>query len=166
MQINSTIGFVEERNAGNAVKALMDSLAPKAKVKRDGSWKEIDVSSSLKPEPFQSDIQLTLSLTFNRLVCRTRPWRHGQSASIARQGVRMALTLRSPFLSASARADLVQARRRLPVRLSTHRGDRGVDGPGCAHRRVASRRQEAWRRGLLVSRIFTKLRLSLSLAAC
>ncbi|WVR06611.1 plasma-membrane proton-efflux P-type ATPase [Kwoniella sp. DSM 27419] len=46
--INSTIGFVEERNAGNAVKALMDSLAPKAKVKRDGAWKEID-SADLVP---------------------------------------------------------------------------------------------------------------------
>jgi H+-transporting ATPase len=42
--INSTIGFVEERNAGNAVKALMDSLAPKARVKRGGAWKEIEVS--------------------------------------------------------------------------------------------------------------------------
>ena len=30
--INSSIGFYEERNAGNTVKALMDSLAPKAKV--------------------------------------------------------------------------------------------------------------------------------------
>ncbi|CAA7261133.1 unnamed protein product [Cyclocybe aegerita] len=29
--VNSAIGFYEERNAGNAVKALMDSLAPKAK---------------------------------------------------------------------------------------------------------------------------------------
>ncbi|KAL7416405.1 plasma membrane H+ ATPase [Mrakia frigida] len=46
--INSTIGFIEERNAGNAVKALMDSLAPKAKVKRDGAWKEID-SADLVP---------------------------------------------------------------------------------------------------------------------
>ena len=46
--INSTIGFYEERNAGNAVKALMDSLAPKAKVKRDGSWMEIE-SSDLVP---------------------------------------------------------------------------------------------------------------------
>ena len=36
--INSAIGFYEERNAGNAVKALMDSLAPKAKVRRDGNW--------------------------------------------------------------------------------------------------------------------------------
>ncbi|KJA25589.1 hypothetical protein HYPSUDRAFT_64762 [Hypholoma sublateritium FD-334 SS-4] len=46
--INSSIGFYEERNAGNAVKALMDSLAPKAKVKRAGSWSEIE-SSNLVP---------------------------------------------------------------------------------------------------------------------
>ncbi|KAJ9101715.1 hypothetical protein QFC21_003054 [Naganishia friedmannii] len=46
--INSTIGFVEERNAGNAVKALMDSLAPKARVKRGGAWREIE-SADLVP---------------------------------------------------------------------------------------------------------------------
>ncbi|KAI6108596.1 hypothetical protein EDD16DRAFT_69507 [Pisolithus croceorrhizus] len=46
--INSTIGFHEERNAGNAVKALMDSLAPKAKVKRNGQWQEIE-SANLVP---------------------------------------------------------------------------------------------------------------------
>ena len=46
--VNSTIGFVEERNAGNAVKALMDSLAPKAKVKRNGQWNEIE-SAELVP---------------------------------------------------------------------------------------------------------------------
>ena len=40
--VNSDIDFYEERNAGNAVKALMDSLAPKAKVKRNGQWKEIE----------------------------------------------------------------------------------------------------------------------------
>jgi H+-transporting ATPase len=40
--INSTIGFYEEHNAGNAVKALMDSLAPKAKVRRGGKWSEIE----------------------------------------------------------------------------------------------------------------------------
>jgi H+-transporting ATPase len=45
---NSAIGFYEERNAGNAVKALMDSLAPKAKVKRSGSWREIE-SAELVP---------------------------------------------------------------------------------------------------------------------
>ena len=44
--INSAIGFYEERNAGNAVKALMDSLAPKAKVKRAGQWREIEGSIS------------------------------------------------------------------------------------------------------------------------
>jgi len=46
--INSAIGFYEERNAGNAVKALMDSLAPKAKVRRDGNWSEVE-SSILVP---------------------------------------------------------------------------------------------------------------------
>jgi H+-transporting ATPase len=46
--INSGIGFYEERGAGNAVKALMESLAPKAKVKRGGSWSEIE-SSDLVP---------------------------------------------------------------------------------------------------------------------
>lgn len=46
--VNSTIGFVEERNAGNAVKALMDSLAPKARVKRNGAWREIE-SAELVP---------------------------------------------------------------------------------------------------------------------
>jgi len=45
---NSAIGFYEERNAGNAVKALMDSLAPKAKVKRGGTWREIE-SADLVP---------------------------------------------------------------------------------------------------------------------
>jgi H+-transporting ATPase len=46
--VNSAIGFYEERNAGNAVKALMDSLAPKAKVKRNGQWSEIE-SADLVP---------------------------------------------------------------------------------------------------------------------
>ncbi|KAF9240077.1 plasma membrane H+-transporting ATPase-like protein, partial [Melanogaster broomeanus] len=40
--INSAIGFYKERNAGNAVKALIDSLAPKAKVKRNGTWSETE----------------------------------------------------------------------------------------------------------------------------
>ena len=39
--INSSIGFYEEHTAGNALKALMDSLSPKAKVKHDGNWAEI-----------------------------------------------------------------------------------------------------------------------------
>jgi H+-transporting ATPase len=45
---NSAIGFYEERGAGNAVKALMDSLAPKAKVRRAGTWREIE-SADLVP---------------------------------------------------------------------------------------------------------------------
>ncbi|KZT53113.1 ATPase [Calocera cornea HHB12733] len=46
--INSSIGFYEERGAGNAVKALMESLAPKARCKRSGTWAEIE-SSELVP---------------------------------------------------------------------------------------------------------------------
>ncbi|KAG2230370.1 hypothetical protein INT48_007665 [Thamnidium elegans] len=41
---NATIGFLEERQAGNAVKALMDALAPECKVKRDGQWKTLEAS--------------------------------------------------------------------------------------------------------------------------
>jgi len=41
---NSVIGFMEERQAGNAVKALMESLAPEAKVKRNGEWKTIEAA--------------------------------------------------------------------------------------------------------------------------
>ncbi|KAJ1654732.1 hypothetical protein IWQ61_005389 [Dispira simplex] len=41
---NSAIGFVEERQAGNAVKALMDALAPQAKVRRNGEWTTIEAS--------------------------------------------------------------------------------------------------------------------------
>ncbi|KAI8381336.1 uncharacterized protein BYT42DRAFT_566168 [Radiomyces spectabilis] len=41
---NSIIGFMEERQAGNAVKALMESLAPECKVKRDGEWKTMEAS--------------------------------------------------------------------------------------------------------------------------
>ncbi|KAF7333819.1 Plasma membrane ATPase [Mycena venus] len=40
--INSAIDFYEERGAGNAVKVLVDLLAPKAKVKCSGSWSEIE----------------------------------------------------------------------------------------------------------------------------
>ncbi|CAO0789747.1 unnamed protein product [Mucor circinelloides] len=41
---NSIIGFLEERQAGNAVKALMDSLAPECKVKRDGEWRTMEAA--------------------------------------------------------------------------------------------------------------------------
>ena len=44
----STIGLYEEWNAGNAIKALMDSLAPKVRVRCSGTWREID-SSDLVP---------------------------------------------------------------------------------------------------------------------
>ncbi|KAG0198268.1 plasma membrane H+-ATPase [Mortierella sp. NVP41] len=42
---NATIGYIEERQAGNAVKALMASLAPQAKIKRDGQWVTLEAAS-------------------------------------------------------------------------------------------------------------------------
>ncbi|KAF7725489.1 plasma membrane H+-ATPase [Apophysomyces ossiformis] len=41
---NSIIGFLEERQAGNAVKALMESLAPECKVKRNGEWRTMEAA--------------------------------------------------------------------------------------------------------------------------
>jgi H+-transporting ATPase len=41
---NSVIGFMEERQAGNAVKALMEALAPECKVRRDGEWKTMEAA--------------------------------------------------------------------------------------------------------------------------
>ncbi|KAI8450347.1 H+-transporting ATPase [Phakopsora pachyrhizi] len=46
--INSGIGYYRERSAGNAIKALRESLALKAKARRDGQWVEIN-SSELVP---------------------------------------------------------------------------------------------------------------------
>ena len=40
--INGFVGWNEEKNAGNAIDALKKSLAPKAKVKREGQWLSID----------------------------------------------------------------------------------------------------------------------------
>lgn len=41
---NSGIGFYEERQAGNAVKALMDALAPECKVRRNGEWHTMEAA--------------------------------------------------------------------------------------------------------------------------
>ncbi|OMJ78748.1 hypothetical protein SteCoe_21359 [Stentor coeruleus] len=40
--INGFVGWNEEKNAGNAIEALKKSLAPKAKVKRNGAWDTIE----------------------------------------------------------------------------------------------------------------------------
>jgi H+-transporting ATPase len=45
---HSFIGLYVERRARNAVKAVTDTLSPKAKVKRDDSWVEIE-SAMLVP---------------------------------------------------------------------------------------------------------------------
>jgi H+-transporting ATPase len=41
---NASIGFYEINKAGNAVAALKASLKPKATVKRDGRWQEINAT--------------------------------------------------------------------------------------------------------------------------
>ena len=40
--VNGFVGWYEEKNAGNAIEALKKNMAPKAWVKRDGSWKQIE----------------------------------------------------------------------------------------------------------------------------
>lgn len=40
--INGFVGWNEEKNAGNAIEALKRSLAPRAKVKREGVWESIE----------------------------------------------------------------------------------------------------------------------------
>ncbi|KAI9610793.1 hypothetical protein KEM48_004735 [Puccinia striiformis f. sp. tritici PST-130] len=66
--INSSIGYYEERSAGNAVKALMDSLAPKAKkTRRNGQWSEID-SADLIGDVVPGDCRLydALNVSINQ----------------------------------------------------------------------------------------------------
>jgi H+-transporting ATPase len=40
--INGVISYIEERNAGNAIAALKNTLAPKCSVKRDGAWQTVE----------------------------------------------------------------------------------------------------------------------------
>ncbi|OBZ72978.1 hypothetical protein A0H81_06989 [Grifola frondosa] len=53
--INSPVDFYEKRNTGNAVKVLMDSPAPKARVKHSMQWREIDIAELVQ------DCQATLT---------------------------------------------------------------------------------------------------------
>lgn len=40
--LNGCVGFIEEKNAGNAIAALKKQLAPMCRVKRDGKWTQIE----------------------------------------------------------------------------------------------------------------------------
>ena len=42
--LNAVVGFLEEHKADNAIEALKQRLAPKARVLREGSWQEIDAA--------------------------------------------------------------------------------------------------------------------------
>lgn len=39
--LNGCVGYIEERNAGNAISALKESLAPECRVMRNGTWSDI-----------------------------------------------------------------------------------------------------------------------------
>jgi H+-transporting ATPase len=41
LMVNAVVGFWQERKAGNAIELLKQKLAPKARVLRDGKWREI-----------------------------------------------------------------------------------------------------------------------------
>ena len=43
--VNGTVGFFEEKSAGDAIAALKDSLAPRASVKRSGAFRSVDAST-------------------------------------------------------------------------------------------------------------------------
>jgi len=43
--LNGFLGWYEERNAGNAIEALKQKLAPRACAKRDGEWKIVDAKN-------------------------------------------------------------------------------------------------------------------------
>ena len=45
LSVNGTLGFIEERNAGDAVQALKKSLAPKCRCYRDGALREMDAAA-------------------------------------------------------------------------------------------------------------------------
>ncbi|KAG8701798.1 plasma membrane H+-ATPase, partial [Ceratobasidium sp. 423] len=71
--MNLAIGFYEERNTGNTIKALKDLLAPKAKVRHDGKWSEIE-SANLVPsdmvafkigDVFPADCRLTEAINIS-----------------------------------------------------------------------------------------------------
>ena len=42
--LNAGVGFWEEYKADNAIEALKQRLAPKARVRREGKWQEIDAA--------------------------------------------------------------------------------------------------------------------------
>jgi magnesium-transporting ATPase (P-type) len=42
LMVNAVVGFWQERQADNAIELLKKRLAPKARVLRDGTWREID----------------------------------------------------------------------------------------------------------------------------
>jgi H+-transporting ATPase len=63
--INGLIGFIEERNAGNAIAALKKSLAPKCSCKRDGHWTVIDAKELVPGDLITMKVKPSLGILSN-----------------------------------------------------------------------------------------------------
>ncbi|CAA7050646.1 unnamed protein product [Microthlaspi erraticum] len=88
--INSTISFIEENNAGNAAAALMARLALKARVRRDGEWKEIDAAELVPGDIIAirlgDIIPADSALTGESLPVTKNPYGSVYSGSTCKQG--------------------------------------------------------------------------------
>lgn len=65
--LNGTVGFIEEKNAGNAIAALKNSLRPACRVMRDGVWKT-DNAQELVPGDL-IEVRLVLLTSAHTHMC-------------------------------------------------------------------------------------------------
>ncbi len=101
--LNAAIGFVQEHQASNALDALKNQLALRARVNRDGTWQEIDAKElvpgdiiRIRPgDVLPADVKLVegaylsidqAALTGESLPVSKREGDSGYSGSIAKQG--------------------------------------------------------------------------------
>jgi H+-transporting ATPase len=105
---NAVIGFWEEREAGNALQALKEKLALKARVLRDGKWQDIEARNLVPGDVIRvrlgdiipADIKLIdgdylsidqSALTGESLPVNKKPGDIGYSGSVAKQGEMVSL---------------------------------------------------------------------------
>jgi H+-transporting ATPase len=105
---NAVVGFWQEYQAANAVEALKKQLALRARVKRDGKWKEIDARELVPGDLVRlrlgdiipADVKLTegdylsvdqSALTGESLPVDKKPGAVGYSGSIVKQGEMVAI---------------------------------------------------------------------------
>ena len=107
---NAVVGFVQEYQASNAVEALKQQLALKARVLRDAKWREIDAADLIPGDVVRvrlgdvipADVKLLegeylsvdqAALTGESLPVTKRPGEVAYSGSIAKQGEMVALVV-------------------------------------------------------------------------